>query len=162
MKVKVTQSCPTLCNPMDSPQDSPSQNTGVGSLSLLHGIFTTQGSNPGILHYRWILYQLSHKRSPQLIATSIMRLFLTVALTLNWRHYHSVKAVLWRAIFKSVNSIAYCRFDFIQVDFKDFSQRFLISSTQPLIDGFQELYELAYMHPPIKYFNLFLFYNGLC
>ena len=33
---------------------------GVGSLSLLEGIFPTQGSNPGLLHYRQILYQLSH------------------------------------------------------------------------------------------------------
>ena len=40
------------------------QNTGVGSLSLLQGIFPTQGSNPGLLHCRQILYQLSHKGSP--------------------------------------------------------------------------------------------------
>ena len=30
----------------------PGQNTGVGSLSFLQGIFLTQGSNPGLLHYR--------------------------------------------------------------------------------------------------------------
>ena len=47
-----------------SPWNSPGQNTGVGSLSLLQGIFPTQGSNPGLLHCRWILYQLSHKGSP--------------------------------------------------------------------------------------------------
>ena len=35
-----------------------------GSLSLLQGIFPTQESNPGLLHYRQIVYQLSHKRSP--------------------------------------------------------------------------------------------------
>ena len=35
-----------------------------GYLSLLQGIFPTQGSNPGLLHCRWILYQLSHKGSP--------------------------------------------------------------------------------------------------
>ena len=46
-----------------SPWDS-GQNTGVGSLSLLQGIFPTQGSNPGLSHCRWILYQLSHKGSP--------------------------------------------------------------------------------------------------
>ena len=40
------------------------QNTGVGSLSLLQGIFPTQGLNPGLPHCRQILYQLSHKRSP--------------------------------------------------------------------------------------------------
>ena len=49
--VKVTQSCPTLREPMDcSPWSSPGQNTWVGSLSLLQGIFPTQGSNPGLLH----------------------------------------------------------------------------------------------------------------
>jgi len=35
-------------------------DTGVGSLSLLQGIFPTQGSDPGIPPCRWILYQLSH------------------------------------------------------------------------------------------------------
>ena len=44
--------------------NSPGQNTGVGSLSLLQGIFSTQGSNPGSPHCRQILYQLSHKGSP--------------------------------------------------------------------------------------------------
>ena len=44
-----------------SPWNSPGQNTGVGSLSLLQGIFPTQGQNPGLPHCRWILYQLSHK-----------------------------------------------------------------------------------------------------
>ena len=48
-----------------SPWNSPDQNTGVGSLSLLQGIFSTQGSNPGLPHCRWILYQLSHKGSPR-------------------------------------------------------------------------------------------------
>ena len=43
--------------------NSPGQNTGVGSLSLLQGIFQIQGSNPGLPHCRWILYQLSHKGS---------------------------------------------------------------------------------------------------
>ena len=42
-KVEVTQLCPTLCNPMDCPWNSPGKNTGVGSLSLLQGIFPTQG-----------------------------------------------------------------------------------------------------------------------
>ena len=46
-----------------SPWYSPGQNTGVGSLSLLQGIFPTQGYNPGLLLCRWILYQLSHKGS---------------------------------------------------------------------------------------------------
>ena len=49
---------------LHSPWNSPGQNTGVGSLSLLQGIFPTQGSNPGLPHCRWILYQLSRKGSP--------------------------------------------------------------------------------------------------
>ena len=47
-----------------SPWNSPGQNTGVGCLSLLQGIFPTQGSNPGLPHCRRILYQLSHQGSP--------------------------------------------------------------------------------------------------
>ena len=47
-----------------SPWNSPGQNTGVGTLSLLQWIFPTQGSNPGLPHCRWILYQLRYKGSP--------------------------------------------------------------------------------------------------
>ena len=63
LKVKVAQSCLTLWDPMDCPWNSPGQNTGVGSLSLLQGIFPTLGSNPGFLLCRQIPYQLSHKGS---------------------------------------------------------------------------------------------------
>ena len=109
VKVKVSQSCPTLCDPIDyavheilqarilewgslsllqggllnpgieprspalqadslpaEPQVKP-KNIGVGSLSLLQWIFPTQESNRALLHYRWILYQLSHKGSSVLI-----------------------------------------------------------------------------------------------
>ena len=45
------------------PQGKP-KNTGAGSLSLLQGIFPTQESNQGLLHCRWILYQLSYQGSP--------------------------------------------------------------------------------------------------
>ena len=48
-----------------SPWNSPDQNTGVGSHSLLQGIFLTQESNRGLLHCRWILYQLSYKGIPK-------------------------------------------------------------------------------------------------
>ena len=66
--VKWSESCSVVFNflwphGLYSPWNSPGQNTGVGSLSLLQGIFPTQGSNLGLLHYRWILYQLSHKGS---------------------------------------------------------------------------------------------------
>ena len=46
-----------------SPWNSPGQNTRVGSLYLLQGIFPTQGSNSGLPQFRQILYQLSHKGS---------------------------------------------------------------------------------------------------
>ena len=50
-----------------SPWNCPGQNTGMGSLSLLQRIVLTQGSNPGLLHCRWILYHLSHKGSPRIL-----------------------------------------------------------------------------------------------
>ena len=51
---------------LHSSWNSPGQNTGVGSLSLLQGIFPTQGSNPVLPKCRWILHQLNHKGSPRL------------------------------------------------------------------------------------------------
>ena len=66
-----TQLCSTLCNTMDHSTpgssvrgDFPDKITGVGSLSLFQRIFPTQESNRGLLHCRWILYQLSYQRSP--------------------------------------------------------------------------------------------------
>ena len=55
----VTKSCPTLATPWTvtcqvPPWDSPGKNTGVGSHFLLHGIFSIQGSNLGLLHCRQI------------------------------------------------------------------------------------------------------------
>ena len=84
--VLVAQSCPTLCDPIDcSPpgssvhEDSPGKKTGVGCHSLLHGIFLTQGLNPGLLHCRQIftiwppgkpsLLLLSHFSRVRLCAT---------------------------------------------------------------------------------------------
>ena len=61
----VSQSCLTLCDPVDcSPpgssvhRDCPGKNTEVGCHAFLQGIFPTQGSNPGLLYCRWILYCL--------------------------------------------------------------------------------------------------------
>ena len=62
--MKVAQSWP---HGLYSPQNSPGQNTGVGSLSLLQEIFPTQGSNPCFPHCKWILYQLSHQGSPRIL-----------------------------------------------------------------------------------------------
>ena len=48
---------------LQRPWNSPGQTTGVGSLSLLQGIFPTQGLNQGLLNCRWTLYQLSYQGS---------------------------------------------------------------------------------------------------
>ena len=63
----VTQLCPTLSDPMDYSLpgssvhgDFPGKNTVVGCHALLQRIFPAQGSNPGLQHYRWILYCLNH------------------------------------------------------------------------------------------------------
>ena len=47
------------------PWNSPGQNTGVSSFLFLQGIFPSQGLNPGLLHCRQILYQMSHKGSQE-------------------------------------------------------------------------------------------------
>ena len=69
----VTQSCLTLCDPMDcSPPgssvhgDSPGKTTRVGCHVLLQGIFPTQGLNPGLPRCRWTLYHLNHKRNTRI------------------------------------------------------------------------------------------------
>ena len=56
--------CDTVTQVLCSPWDSPGHNTGVGSLSLLQGIFPTQGLNPALPHCRQILDLLSHEGSP--------------------------------------------------------------------------------------------------
>ena len=70
--VKWSESRSTMSNSLQphglhSPWNSPGQNIGVGSLSLLQGIFPAQGSNSGLPHCRRILYQLSHKGSPRIL-----------------------------------------------------------------------------------------------
>ena len=67
-----SESCLVMSNSLQphgqfSPWNYPNQNTGVGSLSLLQGIFPIQGSNLGLLHCKWILDQLSHKGSPRIL-----------------------------------------------------------------------------------------------
>ena len=66
----VTQSCPSLCDPMWPtrllcPRDSPGTNTGVGSHVLLQGIFPTQRVNLCLLHWQEDCLPLSHLGSPR-------------------------------------------------------------------------------------------------
>ena len=79
----VTQSCPTLCDPMDCSlpvssvlRDSPGKNTGTGCHALVQGIFPTQGSNPGLPQCRQIVLpsELSGKPGQRLGVTFLGRL----------------------------------------------------------------------------------------
>ena len=76
---------------LHNPWNSPDQNTGVGSRSLLQGIFPTQGSNPGLLHCRQIVYHLSHKGSPR---------------TLEWVSYPFSSGSSWPRNWTQVSCIA--------------------------------------------------------
>ena len=76
----VTQSFLTLCNPMDcSPPgtsihwDSPGKNTGSGCHALFQGIFPIQGSNPGLLNCRQILYCLIYFQHHNLKVSVLQR-----------------------------------------------------------------------------------------
>ena len=55
--------------------------SGVGRLSLLQGIFPIQGSNPGLMHCRCILYQLSHQGSPKILGVGSLSLLQDIFLT---------------------------------------------------------------------------------
>ena len=68
----VAQLCLTISDPMDCGLlgssvhgDSPGNNTGVGCYVILQGIFPTKGSNSGLLHWKLILYHLSHQGGPR-------------------------------------------------------------------------------------------------
>ena len=79
MKVKV-KSHSVMSNSLQphglyNPWNSPGQNTGVGSLSLLQGIFSIQGYNTGLPHCRQILYQLSLKGSPRILEWSSLSIW---------------------------------------------------------------------------------------
>ena len=74
------------------PQGKP-KNTGVGSLSLLQGIFLTQEAKPGLQHYRHILYQLSYQGSPchTAVLAIVIVLYVTSLVTYlyyNWKFDH--------------------------------------------------------------------------
>ena len=111
VKVKVAQPCRTdTLRPhgLYSPWNSPGQNIGVGSLSLLQGIFQTQGSNSGLLHCRCILYQLSHKGSKVLVKTYTNQHYLSMKCTFS-RVFVSTgegkENGLWGSGMKDINQI---------------------------------------------------------
>ena len=95
LKVKVTQSCPSLCNPMG--WNSPDKNTAVRSFSLLHSIFPTRNWTGVSCIVGW-LYQLSYQESPNIEAIENLpnlskdALWLSITFTsyiLLWLNEHS-------------------------------------------------------------------------
>ena len=62
-----SESRSVVSNILGPQRNSPGQNIGVGSLSLLQGIFPTHGSNTSLPHCRQVLYQLSHKRNLRIL-----------------------------------------------------------------------------------------------
>ena len=79
ISVTESESCSVVSNSLPPhglycPWNSSGQNTGVGSLSFLQEVFPTQGSNPGLLHCRQILYQLSYSVQFSSVAQSCLTL----------------------------------------------------------------------------------------
>ena len=92
----------------DEPQVKP-KNTGVGSLSLLQGIFPTQESDWGLLHYRWILYQMSYQSRQidgEKIETVADYIFLDSKITVDSDCSHEIKRYLLIGR-KAMTNVAY-------------------------------------------------------
>ena len=91
-----------------NPQNSPGQNTGVGSLSLLQGILPTQGSNPGLLLCRWILYHLSHKGRLRFFLKPKQLSLIECHLLSPWKQKHiqrwGPRGLLWTTVRSSAHS----------------------------------------------------------
>ena len=96
--VKVTQSCPTLCDPMDYTVHGILQAKMLewvafpffliqgSNWGLPGGIYPTQGLNPGLMHCRQIFYQLSHKWNTRILKWVAYPFFLTQGS--NWGLLH--------------------------------------------------------------------------
>ena len=69
------------------------KNTGMGRLSLLQGIFPTQGWNSGLLHCRQILYQLSHQGCPLSQSRCALTVTVEMASLCFWRQWHVLFAI---------------------------------------------------------------------
>ena len=69
--VRTWSSCSLLCVwlfvTLYSPWNYPGQNMGVGICSIVQGFLPIQGQKPGLPYCGWILYQLSHQKSPRIL-----------------------------------------------------------------------------------------------
>ena len=87
------------------------ESTRVGSLSFLQGIFSTQELNQGLLHCRWILYQLSYQESPYCLMISNLpsvtfnNLLFLILYRIIWSRF-----LTWLIIFGQLLEIVYKKF----------------------------------------------------
>jgi len=94
--MKVAQSCPTLrSHGLYSPWNSPGQNTEVGRLSLLQGIFPTQESNQGFLHWRLIHIWTKQTSVPQNLRISNSRFLSQLVGTNCFSNYYFLNYYSW-------------------------------------------------------------------
>ena len=91
------QSTGLLC-----PWDSPGKNTEVGCHVLLQGIFPTQGSNPGLLHFRWIRYHLSHKGSPWILEWVVYPFSRGSSWLRNQTRSHTCRQILYKLSYQGI------------------------------------------------------------
>ena len=82
-RVQLLESCGLQPARLLCPWNSPGKNTGVGSHSLLQGIFLIQGSNGGLLHCRQILYHLSHQEAPMCVYYNRNKRYVLICI-FNW------------------------------------------------------------------------------
>ena len=112
-----------------SPWNSPGQNTGVGSLSLLQRIFLIQESNWGLLHCRWILYQLSYQGPKVKYKLSLE----------NYSHKFSCWVLLLISLFSFISFIlpsflsTICKLEYIHCHMKTTQTRAKMKLTYPLL-----------------------------
>ena len=113
VKVLVTQPCLTLCNPMDNSSPSSSLPEILQArilewvaIPFSRGIFSIQGSNPGLPQCRWILYHLSHQGSSKLDSQKTLSIILQKCLlNLLFPTYSSIQAVRPSLTSKSPNNL---------------------------------------------------------
>ena len=78
-----------------SPWNFPGQNPELDNLSLLQGIFPTQGSNPDLLHCRQILYQLRHEGSPGIVEWVVYPFSRGSSWPRNWTGVSCIASGIW-------------------------------------------------------------------
>ena len=80
------------------PWDLPGKNTGVDCHFLLQGIFPTQGLNLGLLHYRWILYQLSQQGGHIMFTFCLIKFIPEKLLTCTYLLYRTISGLHTRSL----------------------------------------------------------------